>query len=228
MAFKYRRRSDESVEKRATQQGGNFQGFIKDEYRTFNPKKGDFSIRFLPRNESEQAEHYGEDIYVHYSVGPDNASVLCPAKMANEACPVCEERMRAERRGDEDAIKELAPHRRVLVWLLDRKNEDQGPLLWSMPWTVDRDISKVCKDRETGRYYFIDDPEQGYDAYFDVEGEGIQKKYSGYQLQKRASSVAAKWLEYIEKNPLLDTLRWRNYDEIRELFEGSARAGPRR
>lgn len=220
--FRYRRTAPEQMEQRASQQGGNYDSFVKDEYRTYTAKKGDNAIRILPRDESENARHYGEDIWVHYSVGPDGGSVLCPAKMANEACPLCEERARAEKRGAEEEAGELKPVRRVAMWIIDRKNEDQGPLLWAAPWTVDRDIAKATKDRETGRYYIIDDPEQGYDVYFDVDGEGRQKKYGPYQTARRPSSVDEKYLDFVVNNPLMDALRYRDYEEIRAIFEGGA------
>lgn len=220
MAFKYRRPSEDAMEKRATQQGGQFTSFIKDEYRTYSAKKGDNAIRFLPRHEDEKADTYGEDVWVHYGVGPDKGSVVCPYKMMNEPCPLCEERSRAEKRGDQEAAGELKPTRRVVAWIIDRKNEDQGPLVWAMPWTVDRDIAKQARDRETGKYYFLDDPEQGYDVYFDRDGEQRNTKYSGFQLARRASSVEPKFLEFIEKNPLLDVLMMRDYDEIKAIYEG--------
>lgn len=220
MAFKYRRPAQETMEKHATQQGGTFLSFIKDEYRTYSPKKGDNAIRILPRDESEGADHYTEEVWVHYGIGPDSGSVLCPMKMAEEPCPICEEKQRLERKGDDEGSDALRVTRRALMWIIDRKNEDQGPLLWSAAWTVDRDISKQAKDRETGRYYFIDDPVEGFDVYFDRDGEGLTTKYSGFQLSRKASRVDPKYLDFIVSNPLLDTLIFRSYEEIRKIFEG--------
>jgi hypothetical protein len=221
VAFQYRRRTQEVAENRANQQGGGIEGFVKDEYRLFGVKNGDNAIRILPRDASEEAEHFGEDVWVHYSIGPDRASVLCPTRMANEPCPVCEERARVERRGgDDEAIRELRPHRRVLVWLIDRKNEDQGPVLWGMPWTVDRDISKACRDRETGQFYFPEDPEQGYDIYFDRSGNPPKIDYGPFQLSRKPNSVPAPVLDFVSTHPLLETLRVRDYAEIKRLFNG--------
>jgi hypothetical protein len=218
--FQYRRPSNEAMQQKASQSIGNFEGFIKDEYQKFTPKKGDNAIRILPRHANEEAASYSEEVWVHYNVGPDKASVLCPLKMANQPCPVCEERARAERRGDQETTSELRPGRRVIFWVLDRKEEAKGPLVFDCPPTVDRDIAKVAKDRETGRYEILDDPEQGRDVYFDRDGEGLNTKYGGYQLGKRSTSVDDKYLEFITNNPLLDTLRIRSYDEIKILFEG--------
>jgi len=222
--FHYQARSNEDWEKRASQQGGGFQGYILDDFRLYTLKKGENAIRILPPT-WDGAKHYGMDVYTHFGIGPDKATVLCPLKMAEQKCPICEARALAEKRGDEDMVKDLRPSKRVLVWLIDRKDEDKGPVVWGMPWTVDRDISKVSRDRGTGKYYFVDHPEEGFDIYFDREGEGIGTKYTGVQLARRATSVDEEWLEYIQAHPLPETLLIRDYEEILELFEGAA-GGP--
>jgi len=218
--FTYQPRTDEDWEKRTSQQGGGFQGYISDEYRTYSLKKGDNAVRILPPT-WEGARHYGMDIHVHFSVGPDKASVLCPYRMAEQPCPLCEIRARAEKQGDEDLAKELRPSKRVLVWVIDRKDEDKGPVVWGMPWTLDRDISKVSRDRTTGKFYFVDHPDEGFDIYFDREGEGIGTKYTGVQLARRATSVDEHWIEYVQEHPLPETLLVRDYNEIKELYEGT-------
>lgn len=219
MAFKYTPRNQESIEKRAAQQGGDFQSFIKDEFTVYAVKKGDNSIRIFPPT-WDDPEHYGIDVFVHYQVGPDRASVLCPLKMENKPCPLCEAYMRAERQGDEELAKSLKVARRVLVWLLDRKEEEKGPLLWSMPWTVDRDIAKISRDKDSGEYYFIDDPDKGYNISFDREGEPPAVKYTGIQLARRQSSVASNFMNFVVEHPLPDVLKYRTYEEIKLLYEG--------
>ena len=229
MAFQYKPRSDEDWEKRASQKGGGFQGYILDDYRLYTLKKGENAIRILPPT-WEGATHYGMDVHTHFGVGPDKATVLCPYRMVNERCPICEARSLAEKRGDDDLSKELRSSRRVLVWLIDRKDEDKGPVIWGMPWTLDAAITKVSKDRTTGKFYHIDSPEEGFDVYFDRDGEGIGTKYTGVVLARRATSVEAEWVEYVNKHPLTDTLLVRDYEEIQNLFEGggpSPKAEPR-
>jgi hypothetical protein len=224
MAFKYRARSAEALDTRATKQGGDFQSFIKDEFRTFKVSPGDNAIRVLPATFDEKlGTHWGLDIYVHYDVGPDKASVLCPYKMYGERCPVCDERVKAERRGaTEQEIRDLKTSQRVLIWLVDLKHEEHGVVYWAMPWSADRDLVKATKDRGSGQYRFIDDPDQGYDVYFDKEGEKLRTKYTAWSLAGRASGVDESWLDYIEKNPLDEILVFRDYDEIDKLFRGGA------
>jgi len=220
MAFQYKPRSDEDWEKRASQQGGGFQGYILDDFRLYQLKKGENAIRILPPT-WDGATHYGFDVHTHFGVGPDKATVLCPYRMVNERCPICEARSLAEKRGDDDLSKELRPSRRVLVWVIDRKDEDKGPVVWGMPWTLDRDITKVSRDRTTGKFYHIDSPEEGFDVYFDRDGEGIGTKYTGVVLARRPTSVEPEWIEYVTAHSLPDTLLVRDYEEIQALFEGS-------
>ena len=217
MAFKYQARDPKAWEKRADQQGSDFKGVIIDDVETYTPKKGDNFVRILPPT-FENPEHYGMDVWVHYGIGPDRASALCLHKMKNEKCPICDARMAAERRGDEDMASELKASRRVLVWILDRNDQAKGPMAWTMPWTLDRDICKISRDKRTGQIYTIDDPNEGYDLSFEREGEKMQVKYTGIQLSRRPSSVDEDTLDYISELPLTEILVWRNFDELSEMF----------
>ena len=216
--FNYTPRSPEQWKKR--EKGNTFEGFIKDEFQGFSAKKENW-IRFLPPT-WENASHYGIDIWVHYSVGPENASVLCLYKMTGKPCPICEAHAKAESEGREDADK-LRPTRRVLVWLINRNDtKEKKPQYWAQPQTVDKEITKICRDRVTGQLYYIDHPDQGFDVTFDKDGEGMTTKYTGFQIVRQPSSIEDIYLEYAISNPLPDILLWRTYEEVKDLFEGLA------
>jgi len=221
--FKYQARKSEDWEKRENQSGSSYIGFIKDQFETYSVKTGENWIRILPPTWADP-KHYGLDIWVHFGVGPQNASVLCTLKMENKPCPVCEARMQAEDRGQDNA-DDFKPTRRVLVWLLDRKDEKK-PLAWAMPWTVDRDLTKCAHDRMTGELYHLDDPEGGYDVSFDREGtSGTQQvKYVGMQVARKPSPVAEAYVNYIVEHPLPDILVHRSYAEVHELLAGQPAA----
>lgn len=220
--FTYRPRSSADWEKRERQSSSRFASFALDDFQTYSPKKGDNYIRVLPPT-WDDPHHYGYDLWVHYQVGPDGGTVICPNKMKMQPCPICQAQMKFEAAGREDA-NDYKATRRVLVWLINRAEEQNqekaGPFLWAMPWTLDRDISKLCRDRMSGELYQIDHPTDGFDITFEREGEPPIVKYIGIQLARRASSVDAKYLDYVSQHPIPTTLLWRSYDEIQALFEG--------
>lgn len=215
MPFQYQPRSAEQWEKRS--KGSLYEGFALDEYTTFTAKKENH-IRILPPT-WDKPTHYGMDLYVHFSVGPNNGTVVCLYKMHMGQCPICEAQSRAEANGHEKEAKEFKATRRVLAWVLDRK-EEKTPLLWAMPWTIDRDISKICRDRSSGELYQIDHPDSGYDVFFDKEGDGMTTKYTGFSLSRKPSSVDQKHIDYIMAHPVPTTLYLRTYEEVQSLFEG--------
>ena len=125
--FDYGKRSKEQLEKRARQFGGLKDGFISDDVKVFTPQKNDNILRILPPT-WDGAEHWGYDVWVHYGIGPDNSAYLCLEKMKGEPCALCDERKRAQKAKDstEDYVNKLEPTKRVLMFILDRKNMDEG------------------------------------------------------------------------------------------------------
>jgi hypothetical protein len=228
MAFKYRERSPEAMERRANQSGSDYEGWIRDEYRVYQAVRNENHIRILPQSESATGanESYGMDVWVHFGVGPEKASVICLNKMRAQKCPICEDAARARLANDEDQAREFRATRRVLCFIINRRDESQGVLAYGMPFTLDREINKASRDRSSGEWYFVDSPTNGYDIYFDKTGEMLQTKYGGVQLAKRASAIDPKILDWLEKNPLSEVLRWRTYEEVKRLHEGGARADP--
>ena len=228
--FRYQQRTDEDMDRRASGagDGSTFEGFIMSEFRLYKPHSGDNYIRILPPT-FEDPKHYGIDVWVHYGIGPDEASVICPKKMLNKPCPCCEARIVADKRGDTDLADDLKPTRRVLIWLLDMKEADRErkPILWPMGGSTDTDISKHAKDRETGKYRAVDHPDDGFNLSFDRTGEKLRTKYTGFQFNSKPSSVPDEALDYVMDHPLPTTLRWRDYDQIAGLFDGAVRARAR-
>jgi hypothetical protein len=220
--YVYRRRDPEHLHRRATQTGSEFSGFILDEFKVYQPKKGENYVRILPPT-WEGATHYAYDVWAHYRIGPGNGTaLLCINQMRGQRCPICEAAMGLTRSGDDEEAKQLATRRRALVWMIDRRNEREGPQLWAMPWTLDREIAKQSQDRQTGEFFIIDEPDEGYDISFDREGEGVQVKYAGVALARRPTSVDRDILQYINECPVPSTLLWRDYNEIQTIYSGGA------
>lgn len=224
-SFAYKARTAEQVQSRANQSGTNREGFIKADFSTWGPKDGLNKIRILPPT-WENADHYGLDIFVHYGIGPDNSAFVCPARMSNEPCPICEER---EQTTDEDLQKEMRAVKRVAMWIIDRKEESKGPQIWCAPWTLDRDISSVSIDTDTGEVVSIDHPTEGYDVQFTRTkkgGDASMVEYGGVMISRRQSPIfddedaLSETLEMVSQNPIPDTLLIQDYDHIANAFSG--------
>ena len=172
------------------------------------------------------------DVFIHYGIGGDNQSYLCLKEMKNQLCPICEEIAKAKREGEDEYASEIRVVRRVLVWIIDRKNEEEGPVLWSMPWTVDRDCTDAAIDEDSGEIMYVDDPGgNGYDIRLSREGSGITTKYGKPKILRHPSPLsddeeqADDWLTFVQENPLPSVLNFYDYDYIKEVFSGTVQAG---
>ncbi len=223
MAFKYRARAPEQWEKRSHLQN-DFVGILSQDFKEYQVKKGDNYVRILPPT-WDDPEHYGYDVFVHYGVGPDRIQVLCPAKMKGEPCPICDAQAKALRANDKELADELRANKRTVVWMVDLKDEDAGPQLWSMPPTLDVSITKLARDPRTGDTYVIDHPTEGYGVSFEKEGEMLKTKYVAVQIDRKPSAANPDFLEFIETQPIPNCFVWRTFDELEKLYKGTAGAG---
>jgi hypothetical protein len=219
-------RSSEDVAKRA-KGGGDFDSFLTSEVTTFKPKEGTNKVRILPPGWSkEDAKIWGADwsidIYLHYSVGPDDTSYLCPAKMNVGRCPICEARADME----EDEAEKLRPARRALAYVINRDNEREGPMIWSIPVTLLKEIATRSQNKKTGGILYIDDPDNGHDVEFERDGTDIKTKYSGVDIDKEETSIAEddktynRWLDYIMDHPLPEVLNFYDAEYLEKALFG--------
>lgn len=227
--FQYKATSADAMKARASQSGGNFDSPVLDSIKTFNPKAGDHEIRIMPPT-WEDAASFGLEVWQHYSIGADGGTYICLHKMKGEHCPICDERQRAERAGEEDLAAALKPGKRVAMWVIDRSAEKEGPKLWMAPWTLERDICALAIDKKSGEIFQLDNPEEGYDVSFSVQGEKLTKKYVGVQVARRASPLhddedkAQEWLDYIVEHPVPDCLVFRDAEYLEEVLGSGAPA----
>jgi hypothetical protein len=232
--FKYNARTVEDVQRKAKQSSGRYDSFLTDEVSWFKPKSGENVIRLLPwlnaadkdfkALDKKWGNHWGIDIIVHNNVGPDNGAYLCLDKMNGEPCPICD----AWRTDGIDAIK---PGDRVLCRLIDRNEEKSGPQVWSMPLGVSKDISAVSIDKKGGGLLLIDDWEEGYDVFFDKEGEKLRTQYKRISLDREASRLAGSeaqeedWLDQVFDKPLPDLLKFYPAEYLDKVLSGQKEAG---
>jgi hypothetical protein len=223
--YRYQARNPEAATRRSTAGGGDFDKILRDDIKMFKVNDGDNTIRIMPPT-WDAPEHFGYDIHVHSGIGPDQQTYLCLDKMKGEPCPICDERKQAIADNDEEYADELKPVKRVLVALIDRDHEKDGPQVWAMPWGVDRDLCALVVDKKSGEVLPIDDPENGYDVEFTRTGTGIKTKYVGLQISRRESDLGNdKWLDFMVDNPLPDLLQFYSYDHIAKVFGGASGGG---
>jgi hypothetical protein len=145
------------------------------------------------------------------------------AEGTGDQCPMCD----VWREEDAEALK---PSDRVLCWLIDRNNEKAGPQLWSMPLGVSRDISAASKVKSTGETLLIDDPDEGYDVFFDKEGQKDRTRYTHIEIDREPSPVndnqkiQDKWLDYIADHMLPDMLKFYEPEYLDKVLSGQTSA----
>jgi len=217
------------IDRRAKQGSGNYDTFTLDKYPTYTAKEGDHSIRVLPPL-CESLEHYAMHVWLHSSVGADNQTYLCLKEGLNQPCPLCEERRRLEREGaSKDEIAQFKPYKRAMMWIINRKKPDLGPLLWACPWTLERDLAGLAVDKQTGDILCIDHWDAGYDITFSREGSTqTNTKYGSIAVARRSTPLSDDpaqqdaWLEFVQNNPLPDTLNFYSYAHVLAKFTGES------
>lgn len=227
--FTYKPRDEEKMQQRATRRIGSGESYFSENVKMFFPREGDHEIRILPPT-WEDASHFGIDLWLHHGIGPDQSSYLCPQKMNNEPCPLCEERIKAQKEGEDDLAAALQPRPRVAFYLINRRSPKDGPVVWSAPARTEKEICAQAHDKKTRSFVNLDDPsDEGYDISFTVEGTGIQTRYTTIKVDRSSSPLsdddaqAEEWLKQIEEHPLPDELIIQDYDHLKEALEGGVR-----
>lgn len=225
-SFVYKPRDTKQVKERANRKGAMFDSIFKSGTDEYRPRTGDNAIRYLPPT-WDDSDHYGYTIFVHQNIGPDNSTYLCPRKMLNKPCPICEASKEAKDAGENDEAKALNTSERIVSYVLDRDGDDpEKPLAYSQSWTQDRDVTALCVNERTGEILMIDHPDTGFDVTFKRQGSGLKTKYYGWQVDRQDSPIHDKQavqdeiLEYIKDNPIPDLLNFYDYDYLQGVLSG--------
>lgn len=229
--FVYKPRSEDTY-KKLLKGNDKFDKYLKEGIQTLSLKEpGKYRLRVLPPM-WDDADHYGYDIYLNYGIGPDNQSYLSLSKMGKGKDFLAEERIKASNEGRDVDAKALEPSARRLIWVIDRKHENEGPKLWSCPIGVDKEFINLAVDEESGAILKVDDPYEGYDISFTKEGTGITTKYPGKSISRTPSPLCTDekqqdaWLDYVNENRIPDLLQFYSYDHIKAVFTGESDAAP--
>jgi hypothetical protein len=114
-----------------------------------------------------------------------------------------------------------------MCYLINRDSEDDGPVIWPMPYKVSEDIATSMVDGTTGEVLTVDDPEEGFDITFHKEGSGKRTRYSGVAIARQSSSLTRDvdrgnlWIDHIGRYPLPGIVKFFDYDYIKSVFAGT-------
>ena len=220
----YQRRGKDTWKQKAQESSGNFDRYVFDNVARFAARDGRNRIRVLPPTWPD-ADDWGFTLFVHYGVGPDEQSYLCPKEMKNEECPVCQEVAQLVKAGETDDAKKLRAKKRFAAWVVDRKDEGDGAQFWAMPFTVRQEAYAAAED-EDGDVYEFDHPDKGYDVLFQKEGSRDRTRYTGVKLSRKSLPVSddpdeqQRWLNYITEHPIPDVLKFYPADYISGILSG--------
>jgi hypothetical protein len=255
MAFKYtrRERTVEDIRRKASEGSRDYDNLFKGDAKLFKPGEGENIVRIMPptwgsqpyddvelakmpeaelKKIAEEDDRFGIGwdlpIYVHYGVGPDNASYLCLDKMRGERCPICEAQAATRDPDEADALK---PTKRGLCYIIDRNAEKEGPQLWSMPFQkIRNEIYARSVDKKKGTAIKVDDPEEGFDVSFNRAGKDDRTNYTSVEVDREPTTLAdderqqERWLDYIFDHPLQDALNFYDPEHIEKVLSGRASA----
>jgi hypothetical protein len=231
--FKYAGRSSEDVARAAKESSSRYDSYVDGDFPWFKSHDGENQIRIIPwlsaghPDYDKLVEKYGRkigiNIVLHRNVGVDKGTYLCLDKTNGEPCPPCD----TWRQDDEEALK---PSDRMLVWLIDRKNEKTGPQLWAMPLGTSKDINAASQVRgkggADGEVLLVDDPNEGYDIFFDREGVKDRTRYVRFETDRDPSPLHEnekkqnQWLAYVMDNCLPDILKTYPLDYLEKVLSG--------
>lgn len=168
--------------------------------------------------------HYERTFWVHRGIGPNSSSYVCPAKTANQPCPICEHINTLDRTDpDEDeTAKKLFPRERQIFNIIDTEDENEEVQLWEVSF-------HLFGKKLDARIRNADDDDE-YDCFADWEGGktlkiGVSEKTFGGRNFYEVDDIDFKSRddydpEQIEDEIycLDDLLKVLPYDELKEVF----------
>jgi hypothetical protein len=223
--YVYKERSFNEVKERADRSGSRFDSPFLPQYDRFVPKAGNNLIRILPPS-WENHNHYAFEVWMHRGVGADKSSYVCLRKMKNKKCPICEHERELREAGEADDAKKIAPVSRYLTWVINRDKEEDGPIIYEMSFTVDREVLNQAINRRSGSVLPVDNPDVGYDLTINRSGTGLNTRYTGIQFDREPTPISddgEKWdeiMDFVNNNPLDSVLKYYNYDYLKNVVEG--------
>jgi len=182
---------------------------VKSNVKIYSMPERENILRILPPLTA--GEFFGLEVWIHSNVGINKDSFLCgrksplSTKFGFTQCVICDYIASIQRRGGaKEEYDPLRARRRVMFNMVDRDKPSDGVQIWVAPYTAADDIVRLCYDRRTQAIQDISDPVKGYDIFITREGQGINTKYKGIQLDRLPTPVEDRYLS--ERILMLDSL----------------------
>jgi hypothetical protein len=138
-------------------------------------------------------EAYVLDIWVHKSIGPAEADVVCPKKNYGKVCPICEQASDYQKAGKKEEMEALQAKRRVFYNIMDAmKPEDGLQVLEQSHWKFEKELVEAARAEEELARFF--DPENGVTVKFRGSPGTFKGRASmepkGFGFVERKESIA--------------------------------------
>ena len=160
----------------------------------FSPKKGISLIDIIPykvsiKNHPDDIPAgdlwYRRKIFVHFGIGIEEKSYICPLKTPGigKKCPICENRaqlLKDDPEGNKEVLAQLKPKQRELYNVINLEEEDKGVQLWDMSYHLFG--KKLEEDLKTG----------------DEDWVGFADLKSGFSLKIRFSAKTVGGFGFVE------------------------------
>lgn len=192
-------------------------------------EEGKIKFDIIPFRAKTGGVDYQQDYKVHYDVGPEHKSVVCPTTFG-QPCPLCDEanRLRKSTNSADAALaKELRPKDKTLfnVVLKDDPKNKKIQVYDVSYWNFTKQLCEELQD---------DDNEEHRDFATPSEGKTLSVRFGPEATGQGRSRIVAKKITFLERSEnykdsiideavKLDTVfKLRTYDELLRMMHGDA------
>ena len=199
----------EAIKNPKKSQSGGSESY-KSKWKLKAESQSDIRLFGYPYNEKEEPFI---ELWVHYNVG---FSFLCPAKMKNTKCPVCDvsnqflKKAKADyENGKQDwkVGKDLSAKQRFVAAMVDRSDPELTPKFWEFNEKIYLELLQKLVDRDYKSYL---DPLKGFDMT--VTSQKLAKQtyastsFQFRPVQCRLADTDKKIKEVVDGLPKIETV----------------------
>lgn len=172
-------------------------------------EEGENVVRFMPPKRGAASPFMS--VYKHYvdkPGGDGRMGIVCPRKMANQRCPICEQAFELDaspHEADRKLAKGLWPKMRVYAYgvNMDEDEDTRHVRLYELPKTVYDGLVTIRESKRGGDFSH---PETGWDILIMREGKGPNTKYPSVasSLEGRTPLDNPEYLSQLSAMPSLE------------------------